>query len=103
MAIGKVLQYASTDKLYLDPKNPRLGRSKINANLQQEEILELMDNWTLDELAESFLESDFWPNEVRPARTSGDTWRSHPWPMLMRPWPLPHLSGGPRDGATARR
>ncbi len=64
MAIGKVLHYASTDELYLDPKNPRLGRSKINANLKQEEILELMDNWTLDELAESFLENDFWPNEA---------------------------------------
>lgn len=64
MAIGKIINYATTDELFLDPKNPRLGRLNMAANLKQEQILELMADWVLEELAESFLESGFWPNEA---------------------------------------
>ncbi|MBK9715418.1 MAG: hypothetical protein IPO81_29670 [Kouleothrix sp.] len=64
MAIAKEIQYATTDELYLDPLNPRLGRSNTNPKLSQERILDLMQDWTLDELAVSFLESGFWPQEA---------------------------------------
>jgi ParB-like chromosome segregation protein Spo0J len=64
MAINTELKYASLDDLQLDPKNPRLGRHNIEANLSQDQILDLMKDWTLDELAVSFLESGFWPQEA---------------------------------------
>jgi len=64
MAINTELKYASLDGLCLDPKNPRLGRHNIDANLSQDQILDLMKDWTLDELAVSFLESGFWPQEA---------------------------------------
>src|SRR5207253_2709610 len=51
--------------LYLDPKNPRLGREVTEKNLTQKQILDLMSDWTLDELAVSFLESGgFWVHEA---------------------------------------
>lgn len=52
------------DELRLDPKNPRLGRHEIEKGLSQEQILEQMKEWALDELAVSFLESGFWPQEA---------------------------------------
>lgn len=59
MAISTKLQYARLDALYLDAKNPRLGRYHTNLELSQEDVLELMSEWTLDELAVSYLESHF--------------------------------------------
>ena len=64
MSISTELQYAALDELYLDAKNPRLGRYQANADLSQEEILDLMRNWVLDELAVSYLESGFWTHEA---------------------------------------
>ena len=64
MAISPKLDYAKLDELYLDPKNPRLGRHHVNAGLSQEEILDLMRDWVLDELAVSYLESGFWTHEA---------------------------------------
>ncbi len=65
MAIGTELQYADLNDLYLDPKNPRLGREETGKNLTQKQILDLMSDWTLDELAISFLESGgFWVHEA---------------------------------------
>ena len=64
MAISTKLDYAKLDELYLDPKNPRLGRHHVNAGLSQEEILDLMRDWVLDELAVSYLESGFWTHEA---------------------------------------
>lgn len=64
MAISTKLQYARLDDLYLDAKNPRLGRPEVNATLSQEEVLDLMQAWVLDELAISFLESGFWIHEA---------------------------------------
>ena len=48
----------------LDPKNPRLGRQNTEKGLDQSAILELMKDWTLDELAVSFIESGYWPQEA---------------------------------------
>ena len=64
MAINTKLKHASIGDLYLDHQNPRLGRHNIEANLSQEKILDLMKNWTLEELAVSFLENGFWPQEA---------------------------------------
>lgn len=58
------IEYASVDDLFLDPRNPRLGRERVAAGLSQPEILDLMKDWTLDELATSFTESGFWPQEA---------------------------------------
>jgi len=65
MAVGTELKFASLDELNLDPMNPRLGRNNTRPDLPQPDILELMKDWTLDELAVSFLESGgFWTHEA---------------------------------------
>ena len=64
MGISEELQYARLDELYLDAKNPRLGRPEANAMLSQEQVLDRMRSWTLDELATSYLESGFWTHEA---------------------------------------
>ena len=64
MAISKELKYAKLDELYLDAKNPRLGRHDSEGDLSQKDILGLMRSWVLDELAESYLESGFWTHEA---------------------------------------
>jgi hypothetical protein len=65
MAIGTGLKYAKLDELYLDPMNIRLGRSNTGRDVTQDQILELMKDWNLDELAVSFLESGgFWTHEA---------------------------------------
>ncbi|OQY37014.1 MAG: hypothetical protein B6243_01775 [Anaerolineaceae bacterium 4572_5.2] len=68
MAIDKKdmkLQFASINELYLDPLNPRVGRHKLGPGVSQEEILELVADWTLDELAYSYLENGgFWLHEA---------------------------------------
>ena len=58
------IQRAPLNKFYLDAKNPRLGHHQANADLSHEEILDLMRNWVLDELAVSYLESGFWTHEA---------------------------------------
>ena len=65
MKINPTLDYATLDKLYLDPKNPRLGRHHVNADSTQEVVLEMMEDWVLDELAISYIESGgFWMYEA---------------------------------------
>ena len=64
MNVNTELQHAGLDKFYLDAKNPRLGHRQVNANLSQEEVLDLMRNWVLDELAGSYLENGFWQHEA---------------------------------------
>jgi hypothetical protein len=64
MPIATKIQYESVDNLRLDPKNPRLGRENTVRNLSQDQILRIMEDWTLDELAVSFIESGFWPQEA---------------------------------------
>jgi hypothetical protein len=65
MSISTDIEYASLEELYLDPMNPRLGRHNAGPNLTQEKVLELMRDWTLDELVVSFIESGvFWTHEA---------------------------------------
>ena len=64
MAIDNTIQYASLDELYLDPENPRLGREHTGKDVKQPRVLDLMKDWALEELAISFLESGFWPQEA---------------------------------------
>jgi hypothetical protein len=65
MAISTELKFAKLDDLNLDPMNPRLGRNNTGHDVSQERILELMRDWTLDELIVSFLESGgFWTHEA---------------------------------------
>lgn len=59
------LDFASINELYLDPMNPRVGRHKMGRDISQEDLLELADDWSLDELAHSFLENEgFWLHEA---------------------------------------
>lgn len=58
------IAYAKLTDLSLDPKNPRLGRAAIAADLAQDDIYKRMSDWSLEELATSFLESGFWPHEA---------------------------------------
>jgi len=64
MSINNQIYYAQLDELKLDPLNPRLGRSNIGPSLTQSVIMDLMQDWTLEELAMSFLNSGFWVNEA---------------------------------------
>ena len=50
--------------LRLNAKNPRLGRRFTSGNPSQQEIRDKMSTWTLDELAISFIENGFWPQEA---------------------------------------
>jgi len=65
MAIGKTLEYGAVDELYLDPKNPRIGRAKRRENPSQEDLLRVMSTWTLEELVDSFLNAGgFWTQDA---------------------------------------
>src|SRR6266576_1806890 len=64
MAIDTDIRYSPVAELLLDSKNPRLGRQNTTKDLSQDQVLELMKDWALEELAVSFLESGFWPQEA---------------------------------------
>jgi hypothetical protein len=64
MPIAPRIEYESVENLLLDPTNPRLGRNVASPKLQQDKVLDIMSDWTLDELAQSFLASGFWPQEA---------------------------------------
>jgi hypothetical protein len=65
MAVSTELRCAPVEDLFLDPMNPRLGRNKTGRDVPQEEVLDLMRDWTLDELALSYIESGrFWTHEA---------------------------------------
>lgn len=65
MAISKQLNYVHLRQLRLDPLNPRLGRDKRRVGLNQEQLLEEMSNWTLDELVDSFARAGgFWTQDA---------------------------------------
>lgn len=61
--VGKI-EHANLSEFYLDPMNPRLGRSAHRAHLSPDEVYNRMRDWSLEELATSFLESGFWPHEA---------------------------------------
>jgi hypothetical protein len=59
------LSYAAIDELYLDPLNPRVGRHFMGPDVSQEDILDLVSDWALDELAYSYLDNGgFWLHEA---------------------------------------
>jgi ParB-like chromosome segregation protein Spo0J len=58
------IDFAPLDQIALDPLNPRLGRAAHAQRLDQDQIYEKMKDWSLEELATSFLESGFWPHEA---------------------------------------
>ncbi|HEV2842721.1 MAG TPA: hypothetical protein VGW39_15470 [Chthoniobacterales bacterium] len=64
MPVATKLQYASIDQLSIDPSNPRLGSEVISQQLKPDQLLRQMRDWELEELAVSFLESGFWPQEA---------------------------------------
>jgi hypothetical protein len=64
MAVQNKIEYSDLSDLYLDASNPRLGRQNTERQLRQEQVLEAMKDWTLNELALSFLENGFWPQEA---------------------------------------
>jgi ParB-like chromosome segregation protein Spo0J len=64
MAVQNKIEYSELKDLNLDASNPRLGRENTAKQWSQGEVLEAMKDWTLDELALSFLESGFWPQEA---------------------------------------
>jgi hypothetical protein len=64
LAAETEIKYATIDELKLDPLNPRLGRGNKGPKVRQEEILDLMRDWSLEELAVSFIESGYWPQEA---------------------------------------
>ena len=65
MAISRELQFASLDELNLDPMNPRLGRNNTGREVPQAKVLDLMRDFTLDEIARSYVESGcFWTQEA---------------------------------------
>ena len=58
------IRYARLSEIALDAQNPRLGRADREGALSAEEVYEKMRDWSLEELATSFLESGFWPHEA---------------------------------------
>lgn len=64
MTVSRNIELLEIDELNLDPLNPRLGRANTSRSLRQSQVLSLMKGWTLEELATSFLESGFWPQEA---------------------------------------
>lgn len=62
--MSKRIEYADLSEILLDSLNPRLGSAAQDLELTQEEIYERMVNWSLEELATSFLESGFWEHEA---------------------------------------
>ena len=63
MTVSTTAQLVPVGDLHLDARNPRLGRHFHETNPSQGEILEAMADWTLDELAVSFIENGFWSQE----------------------------------------
>jgi hypothetical protein len=64
VAISNELAYAPIEELFLDPTNPRLGRRQADRDLSQEDVMSRMRGWNLEELAASFVQNGFWPQEA---------------------------------------
>ena len=58
------IEFVALQNIKLDPHNPRLGRSLDGTILSQDEIYDRMKDWSLEELATSFMESGFWAHEA---------------------------------------
>ena len=58
------IEYAPLSDFLLDTQNPRLTRSRAESAPSQDDLYDSMRDWSLEELATSFLESGFWPHEA---------------------------------------
>ena len=58
------IEYADLSEIFLDSLNPRLGGAAQDRELTQKQIYDQMRDWSLEELATSFLESGFWVHEA---------------------------------------
>ena len=64
MPLSHTIEFVALEELSLDPRNPRLGLGAAEPLATPERVLELMRGWKLEELAVSFLENGFWPQEA---------------------------------------
>ena len=65
MSIDTKIYYEKYDSLFLDPMNPRLGRYWGKRERTQEELLDRMRDWKLEEIALSYISSGgFWVQEA---------------------------------------
>ena len=64
MPLSHTIKFVALEELSLDPHNPRLGLARTGPLATQERVMELMRSWNLEELAVSFLENGFWPQEA---------------------------------------
>lgn len=64
MSPSHSIEFVALEKLFLDPRNPRLGSARSEPSASQERLMELMRTWSLEELVVSFLENGFWPQEA---------------------------------------
>jgi hypothetical protein len=62
--IKRKIEYVPLANIALDPWNPRLGRAAHLSELAPDEVYNKMRDWSLEELATSFLESGFWAHEA---------------------------------------
>ena len=58
------IQYAPLERFVLDAMNPRLSHVENPESLSADQVYDEMRDWSLEELATSFLESGFWPHEA---------------------------------------
>lgn len=59
------LRFAPVEGLFLDPLNPRVGRHNLGPNVSQQNILTMVEDWSLEELGRSYLENrGFWLQEA---------------------------------------
>ena len=59
-----LIEYAPLTSFLLDPENPRLSQLQSESAPSQDALYASMGDWSLEELATSFLESGFWPHEA---------------------------------------
>lgn len=64
MSPSHSIEFVALEKLFLDPRNPRLGGARSEPSAPQERLMEFMRTWSLEELAVSFIENGFWPQEA---------------------------------------
>ena len=62
--MSREIDYAPLWEIFLDPMNPRLGGTLQARESTQDELYDRMLDWSLEELATSFLESGFWVHEA---------------------------------------
>lgn len=64
MSIAEEIKYTSIDDLFLDPLNPRLGLYRNSKDYTQTELLDKLLDFALEEIALSYIENGFWPQEA---------------------------------------